>query len=116
MQKTIIMLLVAAACLFGVCMAEPQPVDGGWHRSDEVPVETLVETPTDALSKPEPEAAERQVNCIGLPPWDTLPEDEQMFVIVTAVGAGLFLIVFLYFMVMVTRMGLEGNRGWRAKR
>jgi hypothetical protein len=43
----VVMLLVATACLIGVCMAEPQPVDGGWHRSDEVPVETPTATPPD---------------------------------------------------------------------
>lgn len=81
MQKTIIVLLVATACLIGVCMAEPQPVDGGWQRSDGVPVETPTAAPTESdadaavttAAEPqpgdavmEPEAVERRADVGGL--------------------------------------------------
>lgn len=55
MQKTIIMLLVATLVLAGLAAAEPQPVDGGWHRSDEVPIE--IETPTAAPTESDADAA-----------------------------------------------------------
>lgn len=46
---TVMLLLFAFAVLVlaGLAAAEPQPVDGGWHRSDEVPVETPTAAPPD---------------------------------------------------------------------
>jgi hypothetical protein len=66
MQKTIIMLLVATLVLAGLAAAEPQPVDGGWHRSDEVPIE--IETPTAAPTESDADAAATTVaeSCVGL--------------------------------------------------
>jgi len=77
------LLLMAMACLIGVCMAEPQPVDGGWHRSDELPRETPTAASADAdpvnatiESEPKPgdyepdpielEAAEQQADRLRL--------------------------------------------------
>lgn len=46
---TVMLLLFAFAvlALAGLAAAEPQPVDGGWHRSDEVPAETPTAAPPD---------------------------------------------------------------------
>jgi hypothetical protein len=54
---TVMLLLFAFAVLVlaGLAAAEPQPVDGGWHRSDEVPIE--IETPTAAPTESDADAA-----------------------------------------------------------
>ena len=52
-------VVLAMACLIGVCMAEPQPVDDGWQRSDGVPAETPVNTPVDTPADAPPETTEQ---------------------------------------------------------
>ena len=50
LKGIIVMLLLfafAVLVLAGLAAAEPQPVDGGWHRSDEVPAETPTAAPPD---------------------------------------------------------------------
>ena len=90
MHKAIIILLVAATCLIGVCMADPQPVDGGWQRSDEVPVETPTAAPLDAepgvTPAAEPTAGDAVVDAQAAATTAAVPQAYLMWAVFICMG------------------------------